>query len=388
MQELSNRRILHIAGGSAYGGGSKVILDLATGSLNAGARVEVLTTNPKMTAEALALGVGVVDLDVIRRPIHPVHDVSGFFRLTRYLRRNRYDIVHTHTSKAGVIGRFAAAAARTPVVVHTVHGFAFHERSPRWQAFSVVAAERLASLVSSRVVTVSLHHYDEARRTGAVPKRKLTAVQNGVPKAEPVDVDRLAQARKDLLLPGKTVALLSHGRLATQKGLTYLLQGLYLMRNVESLPDNLTVSIVGDGELAGELRAEATELGLDDVVQFLGFRNDIHELIDAADIVVLPSLWEGLSIALMEAMSRGALVVVSDIPSNRELVQDGVNGILFASASASALASALEETLKRMNLLRPLGAVAQAQLSNQHGVQRMQDAYNRIYAEELGINRG
>lgn len=384
MPSLEQYQVLHIVGGSSYGGGSKVILDLAAGSKAEGARVDVLTTDTQLASEARAQGIGVVNIDAIGRRIHPIQDFRGFVRLVRFLRMNGYDVVHTHTSKAGIMGRLAASVARTPVIIHTVHGFAFHERSPLWQKLVVVTAERMASVVSSRVVTVSFHHYDVARATRAVPARKLIAIPNGISVVKrAVDADGVANSRNDLLLPGTDVAILCHGRLAPQKGIRYLLEALSLMRGAGSLPNSVTVSIAGDGPLAAELHIEAAERQLGNVVQFLGFRTDIHSLIDAADAVVLPSLWEGLSIALMEAMARGALVAVSDIPSNLELIRDGETGVVFPAADSSALADSLTDLLGQLDDLRPLGEAAREDIARSHSREGMQTAYNRVYAEEL-----
>jgi glycosyltransferase involved in cell wall biosynthesis len=387
MGYLSKSRILHVVGGSDYGGGSKVILNIARGAAAAGAQVDVLTTNPQMSSEAHELGLGVVDLDAIGATVRPIKSTAGLVRLVSYLRRHRYDIIHTHTSRAGAIGRLAAWSAHTPVIIHTVHGFAFHDRSPYWQRLPVAAVERLASTVSDRVITVSLHHRQLAEASRAVPARKLVAIPNGIAIDEPSQKTRLAEARRELLLPSTNVALLCHGRLAPQKGLDYLLEALAILRKSGQLLDRVTVSLVGDGVLADRLRTEVAERGLENTVQLLGFRQDIPQLIEAADVVVLPSLREGLSIALLEAMAHGALVLVSNIPSNVELVRDGENGLTFAVADSAALAAALERTLANLAELRPLGQTARSEIASTYSVERMQDAYNRVYEVELATSR-
>lgn len=380
---MRDASVLHVLGGSAYGGGSKVVLDLAAAAVRSGARVDILTTSEQLALEATSVGVGIVDEDLIRRSIHPLRDFMDLLRLVRLIRSGGYSIVHTHTSKAGVLGRLAASIAGTPFVVHTVHGFAFHERSPRWQQAAVIALERIASWFCDMVVTVSMHHYQVALGKRIVPSRKLIAIPNGIAESYAVTSEQVSTARESLLRGGD-VAVLSHGRLAPQKGLSYLLQGVARLAEAGALPAGVQFSIAGDGPLHAELEAQCRDLGLSDRVQFLGFRNDINQLIAAADLVVLPSLWEGLSIAVMEAMAQGALVAASDIPSNRELISHGRNGLLFEPADVVALAVCLEKAIGDLKALRPLGEQAKSDIRLSHGRAAMQDAYIELYCAALG----
>ena len=124
-----SKRILHIVGDSQFGGGAVLILRIAQEAAARGHRVDVLSTNPQFRQAIRENGLGELPLDCIWREIRPLRDLAGLWKLFRHLRRHRYDVVHTHTSKAGLVGRAAAWFARVPVVVHTVHGFAFHEES-------------------------------------------------------------------------------------------------------------------------------------------------------------------------------------------------------------------------------------------------------------------
>ena len=173
-------RVLHIVGESRYGGAAKIILGLGHVAQAEGWQVDILTTDPIFQHAVTQHGLGLVNLDVIRREIRPLWDLGGLVRLYRFLRREAYDIVHTHTSKGGFVGRLAATLAGVPLIVHTVHGFAFHEASPaRTQRF-YSTLERIASRWCDRIVTVSEFHRKWAIELGMCSPDRITAIPNGL----------------------------------------------------------------------------------------------------------------------------------------------------------------------------------------------------------------
>jgi len=375
------RRLLHVVGDSKFGGGSFVVLRLAEMAQAAGYAVDVLTTDHVFQQLLAEHDIGVVPLDTIRRSINPVRDLIGLFSLWRFLRRARYDLVHTHTSKAGFVGRLAARAARVPAIVHTVHGFAFHEESNKWVRRAYVLLERIAACACDRVVTVSEYHRAWAQSLRITRARKLCAIPNGIPAARASATQDARTVRRELGLPLDTLMLLATGRLAPQKGFAYLIHAAAALKERCARP--FRIVIVGTGPLLPALMQLASDLGVLDVVRFTGFRSDVDDLVAAADMCVLPSLWEGLSIALLEAMAAGKPIVTTDIGSNREATRDGAAATLVPPKDTLALARAITEFINDPAAAADCAHRARAVFNQHFTEERMLADYRALYEQLL-----
>lgn len=337
-------KILHIIGDSKYGGGSKVVIQLAQMARDQGWEPEVLATDPYFQEKLKEQGIPVVSLDCIWRPIRPVKDILGFYRLYRFLRRSGYSVVHTHTSKAGFVGRAAAWYAKIPVIIHTVHGFAFHEESSPIALGVYSRLEKIAARWCHCLVTVSNFHRKWALELGIAKPDKIVAIPNGISEEDVKPGRAREEVRKELGLDREKVMLLTMGRLAPQKGIKYLLQALKKLKGDDG-SDNFAAFIVGKGPMEKNLKDMAIDLGLEKYVRFLGFRPDIGDLLEASDIVVLPSLWEGLSIALLEAMAAGKPIITTSIGSNKEATDEGEAAILVPAKDSESLCMALKNII-------------------------------------------
>lgn len=397
----SRPRILHVVGDSEYGGASRMIIDLSRAATEAGYRVWVLTTNPRFREELAQEGIGVQDLDHVRRKIQPWRDLLGLVRLATHIRRAGYTVVHTHTTKGGVIGRVAARLGGAPLVVHTVHGYAFNDSSPRLVAWLISAVERFAALFSDYVVTVSEHHADVTVSRHIAPPHKVVAIPNGVAdladladKADVADVEGPSNLVDGSSAEGEDGSstggedgfrLLFFGRLAAQKGVAFLIDAVALLRD-RDVP--VVVDILGEGPLGPDLCEQVEDRVVGDRVHFRGFvdSSEMAPFFAGADLVVLPSLWEGMSISLLETLRAGLPVVTTSIPSNLEVIGPSGCAVVVEPGDPEALALAIAQTLQDPHLLASLGRRARARFVERFTLDRTVRAYVDLYDRHRAVS--
>jgi glycosyltransferase involved in cell wall biosynthesis/ribosomal protein S18 acetylase RimI-like enzyme len=372
-------RVLHVVGDSRFGGIAGIILGLGRIARAEGWQVDVLTTDPAVQNAVRQAGLGVVALDVIRREIRPVWDLWGMLRLRRFLRRQPYRIVHTHTSKGGFVGRLAARLAGVPVIVHTAHGFAFHEKSPASVRLFYSTLERIASNWCDGIVSVSEFHRGWALDLGICDPSKIRAIPNGIcPRLLPRDFNA-AGLRRELDLESGDILILTVARLAADKGIDDLIRAAALLPQ----GSRYRVLIAGDGPQRSRFERMVRENGMADRVTLLGFRSDIGELLAASDLVVLPSVREGLSITLLEAMAAGKPIIVSSIGSNREVAAQAEMARLVPAGNPEAIAEAIEQCTRNTPLRARLAASARTLFERRYTENRMLDEYRNLYFDLL-----
>jgi glycosyltransferase involved in cell wall biosynthesis/ribosomal protein S18 acetylase RimI-like enzyme len=376
----SGMKALHIIGDSQYGGIVRIVLGLGRVAKTFGWQVDVLATDPAVQEALRRDSLGIVNLDVIRRDIRPFWDLAGLFRLRGFLRRERYSIVHTHTSKGGFVGRLAAWLAGVPIVVHTMHGFAIHEQSPAWARIVYSALERLASRWCHRIVSVSEFHRHWALELSICSQAQIQAIPNGITPLAPSDRFEAADLRRQLGVAEGDLLILSPARLSLDKGLQYLLEAAAILPRGGP---GFRVAIAGDGPARATLERLARDLGVSDTVTFLGFRQDIPELLAVADVVVLPSLREGLSISLLEAMAAGKAIIATSIGSQRELASQAEMALLVPPADPVALADAIQRFAGDPALMTRLAARALSLFEERYTEDRMLNAYRQLYLRLL-----
>jgi glycosyltransferase involved in cell wall biosynthesis len=271
-------------------------------------------------------------------PISPFEDFIALIEIVKLLRREKFDIIHTHSSKAGILGRWAGRIAGVPVIVHTVHGFAFHDFMPTWKKQLYIFLERISRSCADFYITVS-----ELNRKEAV-QLKLFNFDNSITVYSGIDLTKLDRdadlnlVKSQIGIPEKWQTIVSVGRLDRQKSPGFLIDSFAHV--LQHHPDTLLL-LVGDGELRQELEDQVSRLDITNKVRFLGSREDVPEILKIADIFALSSLWEGLGRAMTEAMLVGKPVVVPAIYGIPEIVHHHETGLLFEAKNVEQLADNL-----------------------------------------------
>ena len=321
-----------------------------------------------------AAGARYVPLAHMRRRLDPREDLLALRELIGLMRRLRPDIVHANSSKAGVLGRLAAALVRVPVRIFTVHGWAFkaHEGVA---AAVYLWADRLMRPLTTRTICVA-----ESERTAGLQARTCGAastvvIHNGVALDGP-------RHRPDAAPDGPPVVL-AVGRLRAPKDFPTLVGAAGRLA-----PASARVRIVCDGPERAALEAEVERRQGGADVELLGERDDVPRLLAEADVFVLPSRSEGMPLSVLEAMAAGLPVIASAVGGVPELVVDGVTGLLVPPADEAALAAALERVAGDADTRARMGEAARHRAEAEFGIEACRRAHLELYRATLGRARG
>jgi len=315
-------------------------------------------------------GIGVWSLPMARE-ISPRRDLATTLRLWKIIRGEGYSVVHTHSSKAGAVGRVAGWLARTPTI-HTPNAWSFLAAGSTFERHLYIAAERILAFLCSRIICVSSEELDLGRRTLIGERKKLRLVPNGV-RVPPERVSRSSEG--DLVVGSLT-------RLARQKGIDYLVQAAELVC-AERRGDGVRFSVAGGGPDFERLKGEVQRRGLSGRFHLLGPVQDPWGYLAGIDIFVLPSLWEGMPFALLEAMGYGLPVVVTDVGGVRDAIPDVSVGTIVHPADPGALKEAILRYVESPRLRDVTGTAARERVIQEFSQERMIERTLQVYSEVL-----
>jgi glycosyltransferase involved in cell wall biosynthesis len=316
------------------------------------------------------------------QPLDPFKDLLALLDLYVFLRRKSYHVIHTHNSKAGFIGRLAGKWARVPVIVHTVHGFAFHNQEPPWRQALFRNLERLAAHWCDKMIFISQPLIDWAFREGITRNSKVVKVYSGIEldHFRPVSAEEKKRIRKKWGIGPRDSVIGIVSKLWEGKGHATL---IHAFREIKKEMARAKLVIVGEGYLYEDLVALVDRLGLEDSVLFTGFQMDVFEIIATFDVAVLPSFFEGMGRVLLEAMAMEKPVVASRVGGIPELVEDGVNGFLVNPGKIQELKEGLLRVLRDKKLARKLGRQGRKKTTDRFSAEIMIQSIDEIYRELL-----
>jgi glycosyltransferase involved in cell wall biosynthesis len=361
-----------------FGGAQRNTLLTIEGLARNGHPVELVCgAGGELIPRARERGIPVHVIPDLVRKTSPIADLRAGLALHRLFRARHYEIVHTHSTKAGLLGRLAARAAGVPVVVHTFHGFPFPlDGGLRTRLF--VATERLAGRFTDASVCVADALKAEVSSWRIARAQKIVTIYSGIEFDAYAPRHSARSMIKDLGLGDATPILGSIGHLREAKAQQDLVEAVAILRRKHPL---IRLLIVGEGERRPLLESRIRELGLQPNVTLLGKRSDVADLLQVFDVYTMSSHWEGVGRALTEAMYRGLPVVVTAVYGVKELVLNGETGLTVPPRQPAALAAAIDRLLREPELARRLGTAAHRRVEQMMSAEGMIEALEELYAE-------
>lgn len=331
--------------------------------------------------KARAKGVKVFAISPLVRRIDPIRDIAAFFILIRVIHRQRPTIVHTHTSKAGLIGRLAARMTGVPCIVHTAHGHVFYGHFGPLVSKIFIILEKLADRLTDRMIALTATERNDYFRNAVTVPEKTTTIHSGVDLRPYSQAGTDREAKREILgLKPEDKVVGTIGWLLPIKGPMVLLKAFHRLTQGNGHP--LKLVFVGKGEMESKLKREASQLGMAEMVRFLGWREDVPEILPVFDIFVLASMNEGMGRVLVEAMAAEKPIVASAVGGIPDLVKNEENGLLVPPDDDAALAWALDGLIKNPEKARRMGRKGRL-LSHEYSLEAMIDKIDALYREML-----
>lgn len=374
-------RVAHIIKVTRISGAERHLLVLLNGLQNQAIDVDlIILIEPDTPMDEMLTEAQAVNIPIHRIIIHRDYDLTTLYRLRQTLRKIKPDIVHTHLIHADLFGYISAKLAGIRKVISSRHNDDSFRYHPVLRRFSQVmwwlADGGIAISSAIQKFTINIEGASES---------KVIVVHYGLPYRwipdEEINAAR-SSIRQELGLEADAVILGMVCRLVEQKGIIYALQSLQEL--ITHFPD-VHLVIAGDGELADELKNEAIRLGIHHHIHWLGWREDAQTIMAAMDIFVMPSLWEGFGLVLLEAMSKRVPIVATHVSAIPEVVEHGNTGFLVAPRNPEQLTEAITCLLNDRPLRKYMGLLGEDRLERVFSVEKMVDETLQIYRKLLDL---
>jgi glycosyltransferase involved in cell wall biosynthesis len=335
------------------------------------------------------LGVDVVRIDELGREISPVRDLIATLRLARLIRRERPDILHTHTAKAGTVGRVAAMLAgrrRPPIVVHTFHGHVLRGYFGRFRSLFFRLLERWLAAHTTALIAVSPQVRDDLVALRIAPRERFAVIRLGIELDKRVAAEQNGrlESRRYLGIPDQRFAVGWIGRMTSVKRTDDV---LVAFKRVRDSGVDACLCMVGDGPDRPQLEQRAHELGVMRDTLFLGYQEDVAPYYAAFDALVLPSSNEGTPVSAIEALAAGRPVVATRVGGVPDVVREGEDGFLVEAGDTEQLAERLVRLARDPQLRERMGEQGRERVLPRYAVDRLVDDVDRLYRTLLEQTR-
>lgn len=320
-----------------------------------------------LVPEALSInGLNIKLSKFLERPVNPVKDLLALIEICRFIKKNRIEIVHTHSSKAGIIGRLAAKLSGVKIIIHTVHGWSFNDYQPFFYRNLYLLLEKITACLTHKLIVVSLADKQKGLSNHIAREHKSTLIPYGINYKEFSSIK--PNLRQELGIASDDLVV---GMVACLKAQKSPRDFIKLAFKVNQAMPKVKFLLVGDGLLHKNILKLINQFNLKNNVFLLGWRKDIPEIMSSLDVFVLTSLWEGLPIVVLEAMALGKPVVVTDTGGVREIIHEGKNGFLVPIGDIDAMSGKIVFLLKDKQLRERIGQNALGSLGGNFQIENM-----------------
>ena len=391
VKEAIIMKTLQIGGNSPYGGGTYLVIRWCEFLISKGWQVDILSTEPSMMNEVKKIkGARIIHDILIPRNIDPASDIKAFSQLCSLIKKEQYDVIHTYTATPGFLGRLSAFLMGTPVILHHQAGWTVTEFSGLKERIVYTPLEYLASLISTKAICVSHATYQQGKKYHMAPLNKMKVICNGIdpqPLLNATQDGSKETMRKTLGFSDDHILIGNTGRLASQKDNKSLIQSIpYVKSMIPGKP--FTLLLAGTGPDFHDLENLIKSLDISDHVRLLGFVREIPSFLVAIDIFAGPSLWEGLSISILEAMAAGKPIVTTSILPNAELIENEVTGLVVPPKSPEEIAKAIVHLINDPELSKKCGKNAQERVLESYSIDRMfRETYDLYVSSNSPVNK-
>ena len=319
--------------------------------------------------------VKLFDIPFLGREVSPYRDIRAFLSLYKLFKEEDFTIIHTHSSKAGLLARLAAVLNKTPIVIHTIHGFAFNDFMNGLKKNFFIYLEKLLAKWTDVLITVSNLNKKKIIDLNIAHENKIKNIYSGIDLSLFTN-KRNDEFRKELNLENDHLLLGSVGRLSNQKDPITMIEAFGIIS--KPFP-NAHLALVGDGELKGKILEKIDQLKLDGKVHLTGNKNNPWSVYHSMDLFIMSSIYEGLGRSITEALSCGVPVVCTDVEGVPEIVRDNITGILVRPKDSNKLADAIIRTLNDMETAKKMAEEGRRFVNDNFDVNKMVNDIDSLY---------
>lgn len=379
-------RVCHISTRFLRGGGTKNTLYTLRGLDTARYELALIVGRDVFWDQMETIStVRVFQVPSLRREINPILDPVALLSIYRLIRRHRYDIVHTHTAKAGMLGRWAARLAGTPLIVHGLHGTTFHPGLSSLVRRIFVTLERVTGSFTDSFISVGEDLRDRYLQEGIASPDRYAVVRSGMELDEFFEIgawseEEVAEKRRELGLDPHAPVI---GYVANLEPRKAHVRAIEVVEELIASHPRIQVLFVGEGFHRNALEEMVAGRGLEDHIFFTGYRKDIAEVIGSFDIKIFTSQWEGLPQVLVQSAAAGKPIVSFEVEGVREVVHDGVNGFVVSLNDGSAMVDRIRTLLDDLDEARTMGGRGPAIIGDEWLIETMVERTAELYERLL-----